>query len=178
MLGTRLKSGFEGWQAAVLTGNPGLGKHMGLHSIKQYALYNGAIPCKLLLFDVIAEHFIDRSPQAENAKRIRAAKRAIGETKSAGLQMFMNRISKNLKHRKKLAQKQNAASFRVYDVDLPDYAFAIDVYPDRVVVAEYRAPREIQPDKVIARRQEVLSILPEVLAVDEREVYYEIIQRE
>lgn len=177
-LGAQLKAGFEGWRAAVFTGNPDLGRQMGLHSIKQYALFNGAIPCKLLLFDLKAEHFIDRSPQAENAKRIRAAQRVIGDTQSAGLQMFVNRLTKNLKHRKKLAQRENAPQFRVYDVDLPDYVFIIDVYPDKVVVAEYRAPKEIAADKVITRRQEVLSVLPAVLAVSERDIYYEIIQRD
>jgi 23S rRNA (guanine2445-N2)-methyltransferase / 23S rRNA (guanine2069-N7)-methyltransferase len=177
LLGTQLKAGFEGWRAAVLTGNPDLGRQMGLHSIKQYALFNGPIPCKLLLFDLKSEHFIDRSPQAENAKRIRAAKRAIGENQSAGLQMFINRLAKNMKHRKKLAQRENASHFRVYDVDLPDYAFAIDVYPDKTLVAEYRAPKEIPAEKVIMRRQEVLSVLPDVLAVDERDIYYEIVER-
>lgn len=59
-LGDQLKAGFVGWKAAVFTGNPEMGKKMGLHSLKQYALFNGAIPCKLLLFNVEEEHFIRR----------------------------------------------------------------------------------------------------------------------
>jgi 23S rRNA (guanine2445-N2)-methyltransferase / 23S rRNA (guanine2069-N7)-methyltransferase len=61
LIGTKLKEVFSGWQAAVFTGNPDLGKVMGLRAKKFYALYNGAIPCKLLLFDVSPEKFIDRS---------------------------------------------------------------------------------------------------------------------
>jgi 23S rRNA (guanine2445-N2)-methyltransferase / 23S rRNA (guanine2069-N7)-methyltransferase len=61
LLGSRLKEIFSGWQAAVFTGNPDLGKVMGLRAKKFYALYNGAIACKLLLFDVSPEKFIDRS---------------------------------------------------------------------------------------------------------------------
>jgi 23S rRNA (guanine2445-N2)-methyltransferase / 23S rRNA (guanine2069-N7)-methyltransferase len=60
-LGARLKLAFVGWKAAVFTGNPDLGKVMGIRAKKFYALFNGALPCKLLLFDVSPDKFIDRS---------------------------------------------------------------------------------------------------------------------
>jgi 23S rRNA (guanine2445-N2)-methyltransferase / 23S rRNA (guanine2069-N7)-methyltransferase len=66
LLGTKLKEEFSGWQAAVFTGNPDLGKVMGLRAKKFYALYNGALPCKLLLFDVSPEKFIDRSKHTQS----------------------------------------------------------------------------------------------------------------
>lgn len=57
-IGSTLKQKFHGWKAAVFTGNPDLGKTMGLRSFKQYALFNGAIECKLLLFNVLDEWFV------------------------------------------------------------------------------------------------------------------------
>lgn len=59
-LGDRLKQNFEGWKAAVFTGNPELCKKMPLHSHKQYSLFNGPIACKLLLFDLQSANFINR----------------------------------------------------------------------------------------------------------------------
>lgn len=56
----RLKSGFSGWKAALFTGNPDLGRQMGLRAKKYYSLFNGKIPCRLLLFDVEREYFIER----------------------------------------------------------------------------------------------------------------------
>jgi 23S rRNA (guanine2445-N2)-methyltransferase / 23S rRNA (guanine2069-N7)-methyltransferase len=56
-LGTKLKDEFKGWQVAVLTGNPELGKKMGLRARKQYAFFNGPIACKLLLFSVEDDWF-------------------------------------------------------------------------------------------------------------------------
>lgn len=56
-LGEKLKSEFLDWEAAVFTGNLDLAKKMELRSRKQYALYNGAIPCKLLLFEIKPEWF-------------------------------------------------------------------------------------------------------------------------
>jgi 23S rRNA (guanine2445-N2)-methyltransferase / 23S rRNA (guanine2069-N7)-methyltransferase len=61
LLGSKLKAVFSGWQAAVFTANPDLGKVMGLRARKFYTLFNGALVCKLLLFDVAPEKFIDRS---------------------------------------------------------------------------------------------------------------------
>lgn len=60
-LGDKMKQGFVGWKAAVFTGNPDLGKQMGIRAKKYYALFNGSIPCQLLLFDIVSEKFIDRS---------------------------------------------------------------------------------------------------------------------
>jgi 23S rRNA (guanine2445-N2)-methyltransferase / 23S rRNA (guanine2069-N7)-methyltransferase len=60
LLADRLKECFTGWKAAIFTGNPDLGKRMGLRAKKFYALFNGAIPCKLLLFDIQSGYFINR----------------------------------------------------------------------------------------------------------------------
>jgi 23S rRNA (guanine2445-N2)-methyltransferase / 23S rRNA (guanine2069-N7)-methyltransferase len=51
-LGERLKEGFYGWQASVFTANPALAKHMGIRAKKQYRFFNGALPCKLLNFEI------------------------------------------------------------------------------------------------------------------------------
>lgn len=56
-LGDCLKQQYLGWEAAVFTGNPLLGKSMGLRSYHRYKLFNGTIPCELLLFHVQREWF-------------------------------------------------------------------------------------------------------------------------
>lgn len=50
--GKILRERFQNWEVAVLTGNPDLGRHLKLHAHKQYSFFNGAIPCKLLLFKI------------------------------------------------------------------------------------------------------------------------------
>lgn len=169
----RLKLGFTGWKAAIFTGNPDLGKQMGLRAKRYYALFNGAIPCKLLLFDVQPEYFIDRSPAAENARRIRAAQKAMHEQDMEAVQMFVNRLRKNLKH----AKRQDETSYRVYDADIPEYAFVIDITPDEVKVQEYEAPRNINQQKVERRRNEVLAVLPEILEVAPEKIFFTVIEK-
>ncbi len=177
LLGERLKEYFQGWHAAVFTGNPELGKVMGLRAKKYYALYNGAIACKLFLFDVKLEAFVDRSEEADNERRIRTAQRAIEGQDVNAVQMFVNRLQKNLKHLKRQAKKQQLTSYRVYDADIPEYAFAIDIENDSAQVQEYQAPRFVDSEKVMQRRQEVLAVLPEILGLPSTKIFFKIVDR-
>ena len=53
-LGDTLRRKFPGWTGYVLTGNPSLGKRIGLRSARRHVLYNGAIECRLLVFPISA----------------------------------------------------------------------------------------------------------------------------
>ena len=64
-----------------------------------------------------------------------------------GVTMLINRLRKNQRLLGKWARQQNIECFRVYDRDLPEYAFAIDCYGDYVQMAEYQAPSEIDRGK-------------------------------
>jgi 23S rRNA (guanine2445-N2)-methyltransferase / 23S rRNA (guanine2069-N7)-methyltransferase len=110
-LGGRLRTGFAGWRAAVLTSEPELERALGLRPDKQYVLFNGAIECRLDVCEL-------REPSAANAST----------TLSPGAEMVANRIRKNLRNLRKELARANISCFRAYDADLPEYAAAIDVY--------------------------------------------------
>ncbi len=55
-------------------------------------------------------------------------------------EMFANRISKNVKHLKKWAKSAGVECFRVYDRDIPELPFAVDLYSDRAHLQEYSKP--------------------------------------
>jgi 23S rRNA (cytosine1962-C5)-methyltransferase len=52
--------------------------------------------------------------------------------------MFVNRLRKVHTHRRKKARQQGVSCWRLYDLDLPEFPFAIDLYDDHVYVAEYQ----------------------------------------
>jgi len=110
--GTRLRSEFAGWHAAVIVADDELGHALGLRAGKRYLLYNGALECRLLLFDL-----------SETAPRERV-ERALSE----GGQAVANRIGKNQRHLRKRLEREGISCWRVYDADIPEYAAAIDVY--------------------------------------------------
>ena len=51
---------------------------------------------------------------------------------------FSNRLAKMYAHRSKKASKQGVSCYRLYDLDLPEFPFAIDLYENHVHVAEYK----------------------------------------
>ena len=50
-LGTVLQKNFHGWRAGIFTGNLDLARETDLSPHKQYSLFNGTLPCKLLIFE-------------------------------------------------------------------------------------------------------------------------------
>jgi 23S rRNA (guanine2445-N2)-methyltransferase / 23S rRNA (guanine2069-N7)-methyltransferase len=161
-LGTVLRARFQGWSAALLTGAPDLGKELGLRAWRTHRAWNGAIECRLLRIRV--EPGSARAPGmlGKGTARLRD---------SAGAQMFANRLAKNLKQLRSWARRDGVSCYRLYDADMPEYAFAIDRYgviePDEtwLFVQEYAAPAEIERAAARRRRGEVLAVLPEVTAV-------------
>jgi 23S rRNA (guanine2445-N2)-methyltransferase / 23S rRNA (guanine2069-N7)-methyltransferase len=167
-LGARLREEFVGWRAAVFTGNPDLGRSMGIRSHKQYRFWNGAIASQLLLFDIRAEQFVQRAV-AENDKSADGAAKPLVEL-SSGAQMFANRLRKNRKKLQKWLDASHIDCYRLYDADMPEYAVAVDVYADWVHVAEYAAPASVDAAAAEQRLREVISAIPTVLDVEPKHV--------
>jgi 23S rRNA (guanine2445-N2)-methyltransferase / 23S rRNA (guanine2069-N7)-methyltransferase len=165
-LGDALLREFPGWSAAILTADKELGMATGLRSSKQYALYNGALPSTLLLFDLTEEN--RRQPRSGDS-----------ETElSDGAQMFANRLRKNLQQADRWARKQGVSCYRVYDADMPEYAVAIDRYGPALHVAEYKAPAGVDPKAAERRLREVAQVLPGVTGVDTADIHYKQRQRQ
>ena len=179
-LGAVLRECFDGWSAAVLTGNPELGKRMGLRARRFHTLYNGPIPCRLLHFDITAEaHVSDRPRQLPPAER------------GPGADMLANRLRKNRKALAKWLRQEGISCYRLYDADLPEYALAVDIYqiepapgemstePRRVaVVQEYAAPPSIDPRDARRRLREAVSVIAEVLELTETDLYFKVRQQQ
>jgi 23S rRNA (guanine2445-N2)-methyltransferase / 23S rRNA (guanine2069-N7)-methyltransferase len=156
-----LREHFQGWKAAVLTGNPPLAKAIGIHARRSHTLFNGRIECRLLRFEVTPEDFQQPRPPAPDPSETRAR---------PGAQMFGNRLRKNLKSALEWAQRESIDCFRIYDADMPEYAFAIDQYGDGagnrwVVVQEYAAPKTIEVKAARQRRNEALAVIPHELGI-------------
>lgn len=93
-------------------------------------------------------------------------------------EQFARRLRKVAKLRRKWAQREGVTCYRVYDADLPDYSAAIDLYegsaatPGRwLVIAEYAAPREVNPSLAEARLLDILTLAPRILQVDPDNVF-------
>ena len=169
-LGTQLKNNFSGWRAAVLTGNPELGKHMGLRAQRYHTLFNGAIECRLLHFEITeASVVVERVPKAFEIRP------------GSSAEMFANRLRKDLQHFGRWARRQEISCYRLYDADLHEYNLAVDVYESDkryVHVQEYEAPDTIDPDKARQRLQHALGVIPLVLEIPREQMFFKVRRRQ
>jgi len=166
LLGTKLKAEFPGWHGCVITSDEALGRAIGLRAEKKYKLYNGALECVLLLFDINSA-----DAPAPAAKPL-----------SAGAQMLKNRIEKNWRHLRKRAEREGIDCWRVYDSDLPEYASAIDIYRTLAAevwlhVQEYQAPATIDENVARTRLRETLRVAGEALGVPRERIALKTRQR-
>ena len=174
-LGVVLRERFQGWNAAVLTGTPEFGLELGIRAHRTHTVWNGAIECRLLRMKV------DTGSAREPGRLGKGDVVNLRET--PGAQMFANRLAKNLKKQQAWADRSGVSCYRLYDADMPEYAFAIDVYRTIggaddglageltwLYVQEYAAPAEIELESVRKRRGEALSTLSDVTGVAQERV--------
>lgn len=175
-LGTRLREDFAGWRAGVLVAKPEEGEPIPAHALglrpdKRYVLYNGSIPCELLICEIVAREAIE----------------ATRKPLSPGGEMVRNRILKNARNLKKYLSRENITCCRVFDADLPEYAAAIDVYHGRLAngreeqtwlhVQEYAAPATVDENAARTRLRDLLRAASEALEVPRERIALKVRQR-
>ena len=165
-IGESISREFTDWTAAILTSDVSLGKAVGLRAHKRHRFQNGRLELHCLQFSLTADNELRplRDPKAVLAKGTKAAPAALSE----GAQAVANRIRKNQRHLKSWRQREGVTCYRVYDADIPEYAVAIDVYEERIHVAEYAAPQDIPEEKSAKRLEEVLDAVQVVFKIADR----------
>ncbi|HYJ65206.1 MAG TPA: class I SAM-dependent methyltransferase [Parafilimonas sp.] len=85
--------------------------------------------------------------------------------------MFYNRLLKVYKHKSKQAKRLNVSCYRVYDHDLPEFPFAIELYEDKIYVAEYRRRHGMNDEEHEEWLQQSFKIISKVLQLPEENFY-------
>ena len=163
-LGTVLQKNFHGWRAAIFTGNLDLGRETDLSPTKQYSLFNGTIPCKLLIFEDMT------SKSASIAARLSIPAPALQLTE--GATMVLNRLKKNQRKLDGWRKKSGITCYRLYDADIPEYAVAVDIYEQSIYVQEYAPPNTISEKIARERFAEIKLAIKEFSAAFKGKIYY------
>ena len=163
-LGTVLQKNFQGWKAAIFTGNVDLGRETDLSPTKQYSLFNGTIPCKLLVFEDMT------SKSAKIAARLSTP--APAQDLSEGARMVLNRFKKNQRRLDGWRKKSSISCYRLYDADIPEYAVAVDIYDQSIYVQEYAPPNTISEKVARERFAEIKQAVKEFSANFRGKIHY------
>lgn len=145
-LGEVLRRECQGWHAAVLAPDVKQGQAVGIHSHRSLSFSNGSLPCKLYLFEVTEGHFLKSDTAAKP---------------SEGAQMVANRITKNLARTKSWRSQSSIKAWRCYDLDLSEYAAAVDIYEAQAeryaLVQEYAPPKTVDDSLARHRLNELVT---------------------
>ncbi|HEY0961573.1 MAG TPA: class I SAM-dependent methyltransferase [Pseudomonadales bacterium] len=85
--------------------------------------------------------------------------------------MFRNRLQKVFAHRRKVAKKQGVSCYRLYDLDLPEFPLAIDLYEDRVHVSEYRRNHTLSEAEHAGWLDESTTVIADVLQLPREHIH-------
>ncbi len=133
-------------QLAIISANPDLLHQLQLGRVSRKEVRNGPLACLFARFDTDAR--MDRRSESGGASK----------TRDLTAQALLNRLKKNAKHLQRWARRHQVSCYRLYDADLPEFAFALDRYQSDVMpeqvwyhLQEYQAPASVDA-KLAAQR--------------------------
>jgi len=88
------------------------------------------------------------------------------------LVMFRNRLQKVWRHVSKLAKRQGVTCYRVYDHDLPEFPFCIELYEDKVYLAEYQRRHGMSEEDHTAWLETCVPVISGILEVPDERIYF------
>jgi 23S rRNA (cytosine1962-C5)-methyltransferase len=91
--------------------------------------------------------------------------------------MFRNRLAKVYRHMSKQAKRQGVSCYRVYDHDLPEFPFCIEIYEDKLYVAEYKRRHGLTDEEHEQWLEQSVQVMSELLAIPPDRVYLKLRQR-
>ncbi|MCP3689728.1 MAG: methyltransferase, partial [Gammaproteobacteria bacterium] len=114
-LGAGLKQ-LKSARLIMISANPDLLHRLRLPRSFKKPVKNGPLDCLLAGFQIDTESEPERQP-AKPAKSTNVVN-----------QPLLNRLQKNARHLQRWAKRNEVSCYRLYDADLPEFAFALDVY--------------------------------------------------
>jgi 23S rRNA (guanine2445-N2)-methyltransferase / 23S rRNA (guanine2069-N7)-methyltransferase len=147
---------------------------MQLRTTKRNKFYNGAIESVLYQFDINEHAKFKHETQLE--KNIRIAEASI--QKSDEHIDFANKLQKNLKNLKPWLKQSGIKCYRLYDADIPTFAFAVDIYEDKVYLQEYKADATIDQNLAKQRFYQAFYQIHKTLGIAYENIHTRVRQRQ
>jgi 23S rRNA (cytosine1962-C5)-methyltransferase len=91
--------------------------------------------------------------------------------------MFRNRLQKVFRHLSKQAVKQGITCYRVYNHDLPEFPFIIELYEGKLYVAEYRRLHHMNDEEHLLWLEKSKEVMIDVLGVTSENIFLKLRQR-
>lgn len=159
-LGRRMAELAHHWPLVVLGTDVEVLDRIGGEMVEQSKLKNGAM-----------NNYI---------RRVRSIRRAPVQPLATGQEAFAlpeqaqalaNRLKKNGRQLRKWVEQEQIQAYRLYDRDLPEFNFSIDIYADQALIQEFAPPKTIDEKAAEQRRLWAVSALRAVLGAHREQVH-------
>lgn len=158
LLGEKIRQHCQGSTAWVLCSDDYLLKALALQKSKSYRFYNGAMEVSWVSFAIYKKD--NTSDVVEDDKFL------------AGVKMVENRLRKNQKNLRSWIKNNQIEAYRVYDADMPEYAFALDCYGEQYHLAEYAPPKTVDAYAAFQRRKQFERAVKNVFEISSGQLYF------
>lgn len=91
--------------------------------------------------------------------------------------MFQNRLQKVYKHLSRQALRQGISCYRIYDHDLPEFPFILEIYEDKLYISEYKRRHGMGDEEHEDWMEECKQVIVGVLNIKKEDVYIKLRQR-
>jgi len=160
----------------LISANPDLLHRLRLKRDFKKSIKNGPLDCLFAGFDIDFENLTTK-PEVKKADTIIKDAEAF--------KPLLNRLLKNAKHLKRWAKRNDVSCYRLYDADLPEFSFALDVYHSEIDpnscwyhLQEYQAPKTIEAELAADRIELAKQAVKQAFEIDDSELYCKTRQRQ
>ena len=91
--------------------------------------------------------------------------------------MFRNRLEKVYRHLGKQAKRMGITCYRLYDHDLPEFPFCIEIYEQNIYVAEYKRRHGMEEDEHDEWMKRSIIVICEILNLSDENIFLKLRQR-
>lgn len=93
------------------------------------------------------------------------------------LNMFSNRLTKVFRHLSKQAKRLGVSCYRVYDHDLPEFPFCIELYGGKLYMAEYKRRHGMTEEEHDEWIEKSIDVVSKILSVAKVDIFLKLRQR-
>ena len=91
--------------------------------------------------------------------------------------MFRNRLEKVYRHLGKQAKRMGITCYRLYDHDLPEFPFCIEIYEQNIYVAEYKRRHGMDEDEHDEWMKQSIVVICEILKGSDENIFLKLRQK-
>ena len=165
----------------MISANPDLLHRLRMKRTFRKSVKNGPLECLFAGFDLE----VDGSEKKVSTGKDSSTKDKVADENEEVIKPLLNRLHKNAKHLQRWAKRNDVTCYRVYDADLPEFSFALDVYQSEISpdtrwyhLQEYQAPKTIEVDVAAQRIEWAKVAVKKAFDIDQTQLFCKTRQRQ